>query len=526
MTIIQKIKQKEKLMNRRNFLKFNALTLASMGVAYANPMHDMHSMHKNHSINHDLDTSFINFAPKNLKLLDPKQFPQGEILKALPLLKNESKEKNIFRATLEIKENHIELIKGKKTLFYTYNGLVPAPKIEVFEGDKLEILVKNKLKEATTIHWHGVPVPPDQDGSPHDPILAGEERIYRFEIPQDSAGTYWYHPHPHYTTSKQVFMGLAGAFVIKAKKDALSHLKERDLMISDLRLDENAQIPNNNLNDWLNGREGEFVLINGQFKPKIKLATNERIRIYNATAARYLNLRIQEAKFILVGTDGGLIEKAIYKEELFLSPASRVEVLIDAPKDGEFKLESAYYDRDKMMVKEEPNTLFLADISLKKENLELPKNLKIFKPLEEPKEFKEIIMSEDHMQMHGMMGKSESELKIALASMFLINGKSYDLKRIDLSSKLGVVEDWIVINKSHMDHPFHIHGTQFELISSKLNGKVQKAEFRALRDTINVRPNEELRLRMKQDFKGLRMYHCHILEHEDLGMMGNLEVKE
>ncbi len=454
-------------MNRRNFLKFNALTLASMGVAYANPMHDMHSMHKNHSINHDLDTSFINFAPKNLKLLDPKQFPQGEILKALPLLKNESKEKNIFRATLEIKENHIELIKGKKTLFYTYNGLVPAPKIEVFEGDKLEILVKNKLKEATTIHWHGVPVPPDQDGSPHDPILAGEERIYRFEIPQDSAGTYWYHPHPHYTASKQVFMGLAGAFVIKAKKDALSHLKERDLMISDLRLDENAQIPNNNLNDWLNGREGEFVLINGQFKPKIKLATNERIRIYNATAARYLNLRIQGAKFILVGTDGGLIEK-----------------------------------------------------------LELPKNLKIFKPLEEPKEFKEIIMSEDHMQMHGMMGKSESELKIALASMFLINGKSYDLKRIDLSSKLGVVEDWIVINKSHMDHPFHIHGTQFELISSKLNGKVQKAEFRAFRDTINVRPNEELRLRMKQDFKGLRMYHCHILEHEDLGMMGNLEVKE
>ncbi|EKC3444928.1 multicopper oxidase CueO [Campylobacter jejuni] len=553
-------------MNRRNFLKFNALTLASMGVAYANPMHDMHSMHKNHSINHDLDTSFINFAPKNLKLLDPKQFPQGEILKALPLLKNESKEKNIFRATLEIKENHIELIKGKKTLFYTYNGLVPAPKIEVFEGDKLEILVKNKLKEATTIHWHGVPVPPDQDGSPHDPILAGKERIYRFEIPQDkeattihwhgvpvppdqdgsphdpilagkeriyrfeipqdSAGTYWYHPHPHYTTSKQVFMGLAGAFVIKAKKDALSHLKEKDLMISDLRLDENAQIPNNNLNDWLNGREGEFVLINGQFKPKIKLATNERIRIYNATAARYLNLRIQGAKFILVGTDGGLIEKAIYKEELFLSPASRVEVLIDAPKDGNFKLESAYYDRDKMMVKEEPNTLFLASISLKKENVELPKNLKIFKPSEEPKEFKEIIMSEDHMQMHGMMGKSESELKIALASMFLINGKSYDLKRIDLSSKLGVVEDWIVINKSHMDHPFHIHGTQFELISSKLNGKVQKAEFRALRDTINVRPNEELRLRMKQDFKGLRMYHCHILEHEDLGMMGNLEVKE
>ncbi|MFQ6342584.1 multicopper oxidase CueO [Campylobacter sp. VTCC 70190] len=513
-------------MNRRNFLKFNALSLASISIAYANPMHEMHSMHKNANTTQHLDTSFIHFAPKNLKLLDPKAFPKAQKLKALPLLKNESKQAGIFKAKLEISESKIELVKGKKTKFYTYNGLVPAPKIEVFEGDKFEILVKNKLKEPTTIHWHGVLVPPEQDGNPHNPILAGEERLYRFEIPKDSAGTYWYHPHPHYTSSKQVAMGLAGAFVIKAKKDALSHLKEKDLMISDLRLDENAQIPNNTLADWLNGREGEWVLINGQFQPKIKLATNERVRIYNATAARYLNLRIKGAKFILVGTEGGLIEKPVLKDELFLSPASRVEVLIESEKDGELKLESVYYDRDKMMVKEEPSTLFLAHIGLKKEKLELPKSLKTFKALEEPKEFKEVIMSENHMQMHGLMQKSEDELKTALASMFLMNGKSYDLNRIDLRSKVGVVEDWIVINKSHMDHPFHIHGTQFELISSKLNGKLTRAEFRALRDTINVRPNEELRLRMKQDFKGLRMYHCHILEHEDLGMMGNLEVKE
>ncbi|RQD67714.1 multicopper oxidase CueO [Campylobacter hepaticus] len=508
-------------MNRRNFLKFNIASLASISLAYANPMHEHHS-----NINTDtIDTSFIEFAPKNLKLLNPKDFPKNHILKPLTLLKNESKEKNTFRATLEIKESQIELIKGKKTKFYTYNGLIPGPKIEVFEGDKVEILVKNKLKEPTTIHWHGVLVPADQDGSPHDPILAGEEKIYHFEIPQNSAGSYWYHPHPHFITSKQVFMGLAGVFVIKAKKDALSHLKEKDLMISDLRLDEKAQIPKNTLNDWLNGREGEFVLINGQYQPKIQLATNERIRIYNASAARYLNLRIQGAQFILVGTDGGLIEKPVFKDEILLSPASRIEVLIHASQNGEFKLESVYYDRDKMMVKEEPNTLFLANISLKKEALNLPNTLRTFKPLEEPRDFKEVIMSEDHAQMHGMMNKNEHELKNALASMFLINGKSYDLKRSDLNSKVGVVEDWIIINKSHMDHPFHIHGTQFELISSKFKGEVKKAEFRALRDTINVRPNEELRLRMKQDFAGLRMYHCHILEHENLGMMGNLEVK-
>ncbi|MCI5540108.1 MAG: multicopper oxidase domain-containing protein, partial [Campylobacter lanienae] len=154
-------------MNRRNFLKLNLLSLAGVGVAYANPHmghdmmdhdmmghmgHDMmdHDMmgHEGHDmdkmpINREIDTSFIQFAQKDLKLLDQKYFPKGEALKALPVLKNESKEKNVFRATIEVKESQIEVIKGKKTKFYTYNGLIPAPKIEVYEGDKVEILVKN-----------------------------------------------------------------------------------------------------------------------------------------------------------------------------------------------------------------------------------------------------------------------------------------------------------------------------------------------------------------------------------------------
>ncbi|MCR2065968.1 multicopper oxidase family protein [Campylobacter helveticus] len=507
-------------MQRRTFLKTSTLALVSTSLSYAMPMHSNHTSHQNTPA----DTSFIHLAPLDLKLLDKKEFPANQALKPLNLLKNESKKKGYFKARIKITEEEIELIKGKKTKFYTYNASIPAPKIEVFEGDEVEIIVENHLKEPTTIHWHGLPVPPNQDGNPHDAILPKESRSYHFTLPQNCAGTYWYHPHPHYITSKQVFMGLSGAFVVKAKKDALSHFAEQDFMISDLRLDENAQIPHNNLYDWLNGREGEFVLINGQFEPKITL-NNEKIRLYNCCSARYLRLRIKGAKFLLVGTDGGLLERGVEKEELFLSPASRAEVFILAPK-GEFKLESLYYDRDKMLVKEEKKDLFLASVEIKNPPLEIPKELRKFKPLDEPKEFKEVILSEDHAKMHGIAKKTQDELKNSLASMFLLNGKIFDMKRVDFSSRVGEVEDWIIINKSHMDHPFHIHGTQFELISSKLNGKVQKAEFRALRDTINVRPKEELRLRMKQDFKGLRMYHCHILEHEDLGMMGNLELRE
>ncbi|MCR6578160.1 multicopper oxidase family protein [Campylobacter insulaenigrae] len=521
-------------MDRRFFLKFNALNLISISGMYAMDKHDhhnMHEMHNMHNMEHmhtaanSVDTSFISLEDPNIKLLDVKDFPSEQALTNLKLLKNTSKKKNFFRSSIEIKESQIELVKGKKTKCFTYNGSIPGPKIEVYEGDMVEILVKNNLKEPTTIHWHGLDIPPEQDGNPHDPIMPGREKIYRFKIPENSAGTYWYHPHPHYTTAKQVYKGLAGVFVVKAKKDALSHLKEQDWVISDLRLDENAQIPDNNLFDWLNGREGNLVLINGQLKPKITLGEAQRIRIYNFCAARYLNLRIKGAKFILVGTDGGLLEQSIELDELFLSPASRVEVLIKANK-GKFKLESVYYDRDKMLVKEKPYTLMLADLKIEKTIENIPEKLREFPPLKEATSFKEVVMSEDHMQMHGIDKKNDEEIKKSLASMFLINGKTFNMNRIDLISKVGEVEEWTIKNNSHMDHPFHIHGTQFELISSKFKDKVTKAKFRALQDTINVRPGEELKLRMNQNFSGMRMFHCHILEHEDLGMMGILKIED
>lgn len=521
-------------MNRRQFLRFNVLGLAGTSFAFAageNHMRSGHGMHGMTNANMDtqnmnIDISHVKIADPNTKLLDKSAFKSGETLKPLQILKNESQDKNFFRATIKIAESSIEIAKGKKTNFYTYNGLIPGPKIEVYEGDTVEILVKNDLKEPTTIHWHGAPVPSNQDGNPHDPIMPGMERIYRFNLPQGSAGTYWYHPHPHHLTGRQVAKGLAGTFVVKAKNDPLSHLKEQDLVISDLRIDENGEIPYNSVTDWLNGREGEIVLVNGQLEPKITIDDAQRIRIYNFCSARYLNLHIDDAEFILVGTDGGLLEEPRVLKELFLSPASRVEVVIKTNKLGKFKLESLYYDRNKMMVRDTRENIFLADVFIEKTIKELPQTLRKFKPLQEPKAFKKVVMSENHMKMmSGMSSRNIDDLKTSLASMFLLNGEVFDLNKVNLHSKVGEVEDWIIINDSHMDHPFHIHGTQFELISSNFRGEHKNAEFRSLRDTINVRPGEEVRIRMSQEFAGERMYHCHILEHEDLGMMGILKVE-
>ncbi|MDA3967565.1 multicopper oxidase family protein [Helicobacter sp. WB40] len=521
-------------MNRRQFLQFNALSIASIGMVYATQSHNGHNMHNmnmghmNHNPKNtkDIYTDFISLESENMPLLDASQIPQNQSLKKLQLLKNQSKSKNSFKAKIEIIEKELEIAKGKKTRFYTYNGLIPGPKIEVYEGDEVEIEVINHLNEETTIHWHGLEIPPEQDGNPHDPIKPHQSRIYKFTIPQNSAGTYWYHPHPHYITGKQVYMGLAGAFVVKAKQDSLSHLQEQDWIISDLRLDKNAQIPQNTLTDWLNGREGELVLINGQLNPQITIDKEQRIRIYNMCAARYLNLKIENAEFILVGTDCGLIEKPITKDTLFLSPASRVEIILKPTKQGESKLYTTYYDRDKMMVEksQEPQRIDLATLSIKEFINTIPEILRELPKLKKATSTKEVVFSEDHMQMHGISKKTQEEIKIALASMFLQNGKTYKLDRIDLQSKVGEVETWIITNKSHMDHPFHIHGTHFEVISSTYQKKKTKPEFRALYDTINLRPGETLELQIVQKYKGLRMYHCHILEHEDLGMMGNLEV--
>lgn len=208
-------------MQRRTFIKYNALAALSITPLFADMAHNMHDMdsmsghhHNAHNAqdstthtthNAPIDTSFITLENENLPLLNSKDFPQNEPLKPLPLLTNTSKKQGQFHASIEVAEAHLPLVKGKQTRFYIYNDTMTkavsyiAPKIEVYEGDRVRIEVKNSLKEPTTIHWHGLPVPPSQDGNPMDSIPPEGSRIYEFVLP--CAGTYWYHPHPHQATA-------------------------------------------------------------------------------------------------------------------------------------------------------------------------------------------------------------------------------------------------------------------------------------------------------------------------------------
>jgi bilirubin oxidase len=495
-------------MNRRQFLTASAGlgAMSWLGTSWAAMDHAMHGSGA-------MPQAMKTVA--DMPLLPESALTAGRAHAPLAILPNAAATPKRFAATLTAAAHDVELVAGKKTPMWLYNGQVPGPLIEAFEGDEVEIRFINQLAQASTIHWHGLPVPPEQDGNPHDAVPAGGERIYRFILPKDSAGTYWYHPHPHGDTPEQVYRGLAGLFIVRSKADPLAAFAEQHLVISDLKLDATAQIPDNTANDWMNGREGQFVLINGQREPEITIAGRQRLRIWNACSARYLRLAIPGQKLKLVATDGGLLEKPVLKDDILLVPGQRIEVIVGDGKAANTQLKALAYDREKMGKVAPEVDRVLAQFNFTSGTTPaVPAQLRKIADFGRATALKKVEFSETMSMDNGVHSMA-----------FLVNGKTFDMNRVDLTSKVGEVEVWEIFNNSHMDHPFHIHGTQFIVLDSKLDGQRSNAPYRALHDTINLRPYETVRIKTVQHDKGLRMFHCHILEHEGQGMMAQLLVK-
>ncbi|MBY6346115.1 multicopper oxidase family protein [Providencia rettgeri] len=481
-------------------------------------------------------------------LMPVEKMQAGQALQPLAVLKNSSQKKGLFQAKITASPHQAVLADGKATELWLYNGQAPGPLIELYEGDQVEIEFENQLDQATTIHWHGLPVPSDQDGNPQDPVLPGQSRYYRFTLPDACAGTYWYHPHPHGKSGEQVAHGLGGTIIVRSSDDPLKQYTEQHWVISDMRLDINAHIPANTGPDWMDGREGQFVLLNGQRQPRVQTHTGERIRVWNSCSARYLNLHVPGARLVQVGTDGGLLEQprpAV--DSILLAPAERMEVFIQTDQDLDTTLQALYYDRQKMMTKDSRESLTLATLQIRHQETELPQQLRTITAIPAASSTAKVVFSEvmphnmpmqsghessspasPSMGQHDMSGMGGGQMMpdmAAMRSIFRINNKVYDMDRIDLRCPTGQWQYWDVINDSHMDHPFHLHGTQFQVLARQTGMQSVPEAFRAWRDTVNLRPNETIHLAFRQELPGLRMFHCHILEHEDLGMMAQLMVE-
>ena len=417
----------------------------------------------------------------------------------------------------------------------TYNGQAPGPMLEARPGDTVRIRFSNQLPDPTNLHYHGLHIPPT--GTADNVFLSlptGESFTYEFTLPADHpAGTFWYHPHYHGKVAEQVFGGLAGLFVVRGALDEIPEIQdahEEFLVLKDFEFDQRDRIPTPRHMFQMWGREGSLLTVNGQVRPRFTIPQHGllRLRLLNASASRFYKLAIAHHTMHLIATDGGALEAPIEIDDLLLTPGERAEVLIQGNAEpGEYELLNLPYDRGlfTMMrgmagdetIGKEPDVLATLTYGDRQPN-RLPTALIPIDPLPEPVRTRTFDLNHGMAQQNGHSGMGGRR---GMDMLFLINGHAFDHSRVDTAVNLGDVEEWEIRNTGGMDHPFHIHVNHFQVISR--NGVPEP--YRAWKDTTLVAFQETVRIRVPfWQFAGRTVYHCHILDHEDKGMMGILDI--
>lgn len=441
----------------------------------------------------------------------------GDTLSFPPLLANQSSLPHTVEVTITAAPTRRSLVPGSTTEVYAYNGQIPGPTLEVHEGDKLIVHFRNELPEPSTIHWHGIHLPASQDGSPLDPVPAGGQHDYVFTIKSGTSGTYWYHPHLHHRTGYQVAKGLFGAFVVRPPSDPLpASIPDKVLILSDNRFGQDGSLdfpdPRSlgGMIDEENGREGNVLFVNGQVMPRITIRSGEvqRWRVINASAARIFRLAIPGQTILHVGDDGGLFERPVEVKEIVLANSERVELLVRGTGSPGTRttLQALPYDRYAPQTRPKdwnlPHDLLSLEYS----------RAKPVAPVAIPAVLRHIPVLDT--------ANATATRVMALGQGF-INGRVMDMNRADVSARIGATEIWQIENLVGMDHPFHLHGFHFQVIDR--NGVPEP--YRSWKDVVNVPKHETVRFIVHyEDFPGKWMFHCHILDHEDHGMMGILEL--
>ena len=407
-----------------------------------------------------------------------------------------------------------------------YNGQVPGPRLEATPGDTVQIRFTNQLSQPTNLHYHGLHIPPTGTGdNVFLEIPPGESHTYEFQIPADHpAGTFWYHPHYHGLVAEQLFGGLAGLFVVRGELDEIPEIKaaqEAFLLLKDFALDRSGNIPNPGHMAQMTGRVGDLLAANGQFNPALEIPAGGllRLRLLNASTSRFFQLSLEEHPFHLIATDGGAIAEPVEMNDLVLAPGERVEVLVKGDREpGQYRLLNQPFNPAQGMMGgmmgggmmrsqngRTTETIATLTYSGTTDALPLPKQLIPVDPLPDPQTTRQFTLN------HGM----------GMGMVFLINGKAFDHSRIDTQVNLNTVEDWEIRNTGTMAHPFHVHTNKFQVQSR--NGRL--VPYLSWKDVVSISPGESVRIRIPfRDYVGKTVYHCHVLDHEDRGMMGILEI--
>ena len=416
------------------------------------------------------------------------------------------------------------------TAVWAYNGTVPGPEIRVRQGDHLRVTVENALAEATTVHCHGIRLPNAMDGVPHltqPPIAPGGSFVYEFDVPD--AGTYWY--HPHIRSAEQVGRGLTGALIIE-EREPIRVDRELVWVLSDWRLLPDAQISDDfrNMHDMShNGRVGNTVTVNGRVPETFAVRRGERIRLrlINAANARIFGLSFAGHRPTVIAYDGQPVgPHEPVDGRIILGTAMRIDLILDMTgKPGErFQIVDSFYRGlqyrlldlvyENQVLREKP----LQD------PITLPANT-VPEPDAGNAERHEIVFNGG--MMGGMMMRERGMAMNMMGMMhsgkiWFINGQAHlgHVHEPMLTLRRGRSYVLAMNNETMWWHPMHLHGHAFRVISR--NGK--PTQYREWQDTVLMAPREKVEVAFVADNPGDWMFHCHILEHQESGMMGVIRI--
>lgn len=431
-------------------------------------------------------------------------------VRGVTTLVDESPEPDVVEVSLTAGVTQVT-IDGKVVEAYTYNGQFPGPLLEARQGQRIIVHFTNALPEPTTIHWHGLRIPAEMDGSPRiqSPVKPGETFTYDFVAPD--AGSFWYHPHVR--TNEQIEKGLYGPMIIREPQDPRV-TRERFLLLDDVLLTSGgdfAPFLQSNM-EAMHGRLGNTLLTNGLVNGQgledvVRSGERERWRIVNTSNARTMVLTLEGAEFQVVGTDGGLLPQPYSTERLEIAVGQRydLEVIYFAP--GEVKLQSWVLTRNSSGdVVEVPVTVFTVEAAAEVVNA-APVEWK-GAPLPDRAEDETVTITIDAVNdpQLGIMWRLNGEAHSHTPLFTFPEGRTV---RLRLSNTLGP------------EHPFHLHG-QFFRIADAGGGRASPP---GLKDTVLVPGFTDVEIVAYMDNPGRWMAHCHILEHAELGMMSELVVE-
>ncbi|MDR8390482.1 multicopper oxidase domain-containing protein [Aliifodinibius sp. S!AR15-10] len=443
-----------------------------------------------------------------------------------------------------------KLAGGAASDVYTLNGSLPSPTIRVQRGDTLSIDYRNRIDQESIIHWHGLVVPPDMDGHPKDAVRPGQTYNYRFDIDQ-RAGTYWYHPHPDKLTGPQVYRGLGGFLLVEDEEEQALNLpsgeQELPFIIQEKQFNDRGQMVYSlNMMDRMMGYFGNTLLVNGMKAPYHEVSTRfYRLRLLNGSNARIMELALSdENPFYVIGNDGGLLDRPYEVSSVTLSPGERADLLVDFSryKAGDTVRMSArllngmggmmedMMDRDGGgMMNGEVNMMermqgMMGGNSNNSQNkggafLEF----RITRETEDPFRLPQTLTELSFPDAADADRTRRIDLTMEMMQGSAINGRFFEMLRVDEKVSQGALEIWEFVNNTMMPHPMHIHVTHFKVLD-RSGGSLAPHE-RGWKDTVRVDAGETVRVLTEFDAQeGLYVFHCHNLEHEDNGMMANFEI--